>query len=319
MDMERRARIVRQVLAIVAGCAVAMPLIAAARDAGRSSGSAQIPDVVITERRPTQYEAYSDVFKFVTAHSSFTRKIHQVARWDAPVCPRVVNMPKAFGDFVVARIKTLAQRVSAPVKADCKPNVMILYTPNPQAALDWIKEHKPDFLGMHFIPDRDMVAAVTRPIQAWYVTATSNGTQSFVDNAYRQTPGGVAGSRLSVGLSSELVHVLIVINSNEIGGHKVGPIADYVAMIALSQAQSPDDCIRLPSILNYLSPGCRADDPPQAMTAEDIAYLKGLYAISPTSLGNLQRSGIITHMNRTLTEPAAAEAPEASDASAQPQ
>jgi hypothetical protein len=290
-------------LGIIVGFAVAMPLVASAQGGKASSGSAQIPDVVITERRPTQDEAFSDVFKFVTAHSSFTRKIHQIARWDVPVCPRVINMPKGFGDFVVARIKSLASRVRAPVNADCKPNITILYTPNPQAALDWVKEHKPDFLGMHFIPDRDMVAAVKRPIQAWYVTATSNGMMTQVDNAYRGGPGGMAGSRLSVGLSSEIVHVLIVIDSSKIVGHKIGPIADYVAMLALSQAQSPDDCVRIPSILNYLSPNCPSTGGPEALTAADIAYLKGLYAISPTSLGNLQRSGIITHMNRSLSEP----------------
>jgi hypothetical protein len=251
-------------------------------------------NITVTGRRPTDDEARTAVSQFVTAHSTLT-VIKQLARWQTAVCPNVYNMPKAFGDFVIARIKALARAVRAPVREACDPNVRIFYTSRPQAVLDWVAEHKPDVLGFHFNSERKDLATVHRPIQAWYVTAT-NG---MVDDAYTSRPPGVPGSRLSNGYRSDLVHVLIVMNSGALAGRPVGPVADYIAMLALAQVQAPDDCVRLPSILNYLASSCPGENRPAAITAADKAYLEGLYAMSPEAFGRLQRAQIINHMQRS--------------------
>lgn len=262
--------------------------------------------VVVTGHRMSDQEASSAISSFVAAHTKFT-VIKQLARWRVPACPKVLNLPPAYGAFIVARIKTLARSVRAPVAEPCEPNVTIIYTPHPQAVMDEIALHKPDLLGFHFNSQRKALATVTRPIQAWYVTATND----VVDNAYRPRPPGTPGSRLSNGSRSEFVHVLVVVNSDAVGGFEVGPVADYIAMLVLSQASDPDDCTQLPTILSYLSPECPADYKPDSLTASDRAYLEGLYSISPEAFGTLQRSGIFNRMTRNLDEPAAEAEPAA--------
>jgi hypothetical protein len=93
--------------------------------------------------------------------------------------------------------------------------------------------------------------------------------------------------------------VLIVVDSQKLEGQEIGPIADYIAMLALSHAQAPDDCTKLPTILNFLAPGCPAANQPNALTSADRTYLEGLYAMPAESLGRLQRAAIINHMNRS--------------------
>jgi hypothetical protein len=261
------------------------------------------PETVIVEgHRPTEEEMRAAVSRFVDAHADFTVKLNQLSRWNPPrtICPKVVNLPKEFGAFISARIRAVARAVRAPIKEPCEPNVTIIYTPNPQGVLDDITARKPELLGYHADNQAREVARVTRPIQAWYVTASSNGFQTVIDSPYTRTPSGMSGSRLSVGLRSDILHVLIVIDARKLEGYEVGPVADHIAMLALSHAQAPDDCTKLPTILNYLTPDCPAANKPDALTAADRAYLEGLYLMPAESLGRLQRAAILNHMNRAL-------------------
>jgi hypothetical protein len=311
-----------KVLGIAAGLAVAVPLVALAASGSGSSGtSARTPDVVISERRLTDEEARVAISRFVSAHTSYTVN-KQIARWRAPVCPAVIGLPKEYGAFIANRIKTLARSVGARVEESCKSNVTIIYTPRPQAVLDQIARDRPVLLGFHFVSQRKALATVTRPIQAWYVTATraipsaapaganyGDAGQPVIDDAYRPRPAGKPGSRLSNDLSSEMAHVLVVVNSEVVAGMPVGAVADYIAMLTLSQAAAPDDCLQLATILSYLSE-CPAGRKADSVTAADRAYLTALYSISPEAFGNLQRSGIVTRMNRNLSESAGAPAAE---------
>jgi hypothetical protein len=292
----------------IVGGLVAAALLAVFASAAESGDAPDRPrgseEVTVTGRRPSDQEAGSAISGFVAAHSKFT-VIRQLSRWHSPVCPTVKNMPAAYGAFIANRIKTLARSVRARVEEPCRANITIIYTQKPQDLLNGIAKEKPALLGFHFDSQREELKTVTRPIQAWYITAT-NG---IIDDAYGRRPGGVAGSRLTNGFRSELVHVLVVVDADFLAGHEIGPVADYIAMLALSHASAPNDCTRLATILSYLSPECPAGQRPQSLTAADRAYLEALYSISPEAFGNLQRSGIITYMNKSLAEPAAGNQP----------
>ncbi len=60
-------------------------------------------------------------------------------------------------------------------------------------------------------------------------------------------------------------------------GSAIGTIADYVAVLSLSVAQSPDHCDPLPSIPDLMSSNCGTRDRPTAITAGDLAFLRALY------------------------------------------
>ena len=109
------------------------------------------------------------------------------------------------------------------------------------------------------------------PIQAWYATGIEdrNGTlilndeetTGFTSSANGMNGGmgplatvpslNVEGSLLRTGLQSEMAHVYVLADTNKTGDFKLGPIADYIAMLALSQTQALTNAARCPA-----SPTC---------------------------------------------------------------
>ena len=141
---------------------------------------------------------------------------------------------------------------------------------------------------------RDLIAFKSdQAIQGWYLM-TSGGSQVLntsidmvgfsvwplwpqITQNYAATErtgsrlGGGSGSGIGIGI------VILVVDTTKVVGYSIGTIADYLAMLSLSVAQSPDHCDPLPSILDLMSSSCGAREKPTAITAGDLAFLKALY------------------------------------------
>jgi hypothetical protein len=70
--------------------------------------------------------------------------------------------------------------------------------------------------------------------------------QGRVMNAGK-VPPGKPGSRLTDLRTSQVVLALIVVNARKVEGMSIGAIADYLAMLTLSQARSANTYSQLPS------------------------------------------------------------------------
>jgi hypothetical protein len=260
-------------------------------------GHAQTPqddrrDIVVTGRLDPPTLA-QEIRRFVRGHARLTR-IDQLARWREPVCPRVLNLPSAYANFITDRITTVAREAGAPTQADCSPNVTIVFTTEPQAVLDSIRAENPLYLGAHFINQRDRLATMTRPIQGWYVTATSNHLQTAIDEPMRDPLSGATGSRLTHGLQSVFVHVLILVDQNQVAGAEIGPISDYVSMLALTDIREESwACGGLVTIMELFS---TCGEAPQQLTTPDRAFLQGLYTMDEEAIVSLQRAHIAGRM-----------------------
>jgi hypothetical protein len=91
--------------------------------------------------------------------------------------------------------------------------------------------------------------------------------------------------------------------TTKVVGYTIGALADYLAMLTLSVAQSPDHCDPLPSILDLMSSSCGTREMPTGMTAGDLAILKALY-YKNTGLGaSMSRSAIEDNMVRQFKLP----------------
>jgi hypothetical protein len=198
--------------------------------------------------------------------------------------------------WIVAR----AARVGAaiPKRGGCRPNIEIVFTSDPQGVLDFVAKKRDAYLGYHYVAQTKAFSTVTRPVEARYLTATRSvaGGESFdiaggsspsassfvgdgsLDIAGGSSPSGCAGSSFTRCISSHFVNVLIVVDGKALNGRKVAPVADYIAMLALSQARSLEGCGALPSILDLLSSKCGDQSAPDAWTGGDTAYLRGLYS-----------------------------------------
>ena len=276
---------------------------------------AQVPqapeDVTVTGTRSREV-----LRGFVQSFAAPSRITGKLARWESGICPLTMGLrPQAIA-FINRRLKEIAVRVGAPVddRADCKPNIEIVFTTTPQELMDWVREKHPDFVGYHDNSGQaERLASVTHPIQAWYTTATRDFKGQVQVDAKNVAGGGVqvgnaylpdakayavSGSRLGDGLSSGFHHVIIAIDPGKMAHYEMGTLADYIAMLALTQLTSLDACQQLPSIVNMLAEGCAQKS--AALTENDIAYLRGLYRMRGDLSASIQKDQVSYQMEQEL-------------------
>lgn len=302
----------------VSGLAAAV-LLAAAPASATQSGPAPAPSSNVsgvTVTAPLKPNSLVDpTNQFVRGHLPESTFSEQYPRFRDAVCVKVQGLPTEFDDFIAKRIVEVAAEVHAPIAkaARCAPNVRVIFTTQPQALLTDIAKRKDILLGFYW-NDRDLkrLATFSRPIGAWYVTRTRDDSgrsklEIHDPTDYLDPRVGRAGSRLSNGMSSELVHSLILADANKVSDAKIGTIADYVAVLALARWRGLERCNSTPTILNRMADGCDADTAPEAATPADLALLKGLYSVDPRESGSQQRATIASRM-RAASDPASGDA-----------
>lgn len=259
-----------------------------------------------------------------------THTMDKLPRWNDAICPLAAGVRREFAIFIVQRLREVAQQAGAPVnrKASCRPNIEIAFTATPQALMDHIKVKNGVLVGYYDNQEqRDRFANVTHPIQAWYTTATQDlrgnmqvdsGKRSGlgVEMVYLCNPGipnmictmrlseahvaNVTGERTGNGQRSGFYHVLIVVDPTQLQEYGMGPLSDYIAMLALTQVASLDACQQLPSVVNMLAKDC--DRKSDGLTENDTAYLRGLYKMSAGRSLGTQRDEIAFSMEQALTQ-----------------
>ena len=293
---------------------------------------AQVPAVSAESAATTASQSRGALDKFVNSFAAPTRQTGKLPRWENGICPLTVGQGPDIARYVTQHVKDVATTVDAPVSADpsCTPNIEIIFTATPQDLLDNVRAHDADYLGYsESSAERERLAKVTRPIQAWYMTQTrdlrgmsridsgrSRGAGASMANftdlpcigcrGRNDTPidlpnagfASVSGNRTSDGMRSVLHHILIVVDPAKVTDYGIGALADYIAMLALTQINSLDTCQQLPSIVNSLAPGC--EQKADRITENDLAYLNGLYSMkAEKNLAGQQRQ-IADTMKDTL-------------------
>ncbi len=232
------------------------------------------------------------IHSFVRSYALAAPISDEIARWNRGICPATHGLTQADNNgYVTARIREIAHEIGAPVQASlCRSNIDVIFTDKPQEFLDGVrKEGGANLLGPR--PSQAATVGTMRyAVQAWYATGTrdTNGSllgddedEGFVGGVQNMPMRAIVGSRLRTDLRSELAHIYIIADTGKTQDYSLGAIADYVAVLALSQTQSFEDCKSIPSITNLISPGCGADLKPTAITDTDMAFLKAVYTMDP--------------------------------------
>ena len=232
------------------------------------------------------------IHAFVKSYAMAAPISDEISRWKRGICPVTHGLSKEeYSQFVTARIKEVAQEVGAPVEeSPCRTNIDVIFTDKPQDFLDQVrKEGGASLLGPR--PSQAVTVGTMRyAIQAWYATGTrdTNGVllgddeDNVFGSGIKNLPTrAVMGSLLRTDLHSELTHIYIIADASKTQNYLLGAIADYVAVLALSQTQSFEACKSIPSITNLISPNCDADLKPTAITDTDMAFLKAVYTMDP--------------------------------------
>ncbi|HEV2703668.1 MAG TPA: hypothetical protein VGV09_18730 [Steroidobacteraceae bacterium] len=287
----------------------------AAAAAPSSDNHTQPPqEVTVTAQKLDQRRLDKVIIpRFVQSHGAPSFKSNQVSRWSggpSVICPRTVGLKPAAVDYVSRRVVAVATDVGAPtaVYGHCKATIEIIFTADPQAQVDYFAKTYRGLLG-HDGRSLKELLTVSHQIQAWYTTATAvaatgwvidtdgpylniqNPTISYLKND--QEPG--SASRLSVGVKSGFLNVLVIVDAKQVSEHSLRSIADYIAMLVLTRT-SVDGCSELPSIVDLLSADCAGRAPPPSITTADTAYLKALYSSDLEKNLNVERRSMHDRM-----------------------
>jgi hypothetical protein len=282
--------------------------------------SVEIPDVTVTAPRPpTDEELAGDSLPEFVIHHATVRYFNtgvtgNLARWRGgkqSICPTTDGLSPAQNAYVTGRVRALARYVGAPVDSapQCKDNVQILFTNNPHEKMDSVIKWATVYFRNRYTGGmKDLIAFTPdHAIQGWYMTTRGGSIVLNTDVEFvglnvlpvwpkiiQNHPGNEGGSGIGV--------VILVIDTTKVVDSSIGAIADYLAMLTLSVAQSPDHCDPLPSILDLMSLSCGKREVPTSITAGDLAFLKALYYRN-TGLGrSLSRSQIQDNMVRQFKD-----------------
>jgi hypothetical protein len=292
------------------------------KPAAPESTAPTVQAVVVEATQPA--ELRKQTFNYVQSFAARSPKIDQVTRWSHPICVSTDGVAADKAAQVKGRVEEVAKALGLRVGGkDCNPNIEIFFTQQPQAYLDKVANAEPALLGYGFRNDRAL-RTVTRPIQAWYVTATV-GSGNTTGTAFGNIAGGLASSSSSAGaggsangeivddpgsgsptgcgdsrfggcLKSIFEHVMVVVDLSKVQDRSTGLLADYAVMLTLSQPRSLDACNGLVSVVDLFSSTCGGRPAPDGLTRADVSYLTSLYKADAEARTSSQQTDIATRM-----------------------
>jgi beta-lactamase regulating signal transducer with metallopeptidase domain len=119
-------------------------------------------------------------------------------------------------------------------------------------------------------------------------------------SSYEGIPSGSAAPSPGV---RAFTNVMVIVDLRRTANTDLGVLADYAAMLALSEPRALGQCNTLPSITDLFA-NCPGRSAPDGLTAADTAYLDALYsARGATFLGSSHESHIIQRMADLLAHP----------------
>ena len=281
--------------------------------------SAGLPKVTIQASK----ELRQQVHHFVAAVIAPPPGHESLLRWNAPVCPLVVGLPRQWGEFILARISEAAREAHAPLAgAHCQPNLFVVVSAQPNQVLkQWLAQN-PKVDTRHGVVPLKRFLDSTQPVRTWYNPQHGcAGGVSSPGSAAAQSAMGLPGGGLGkyVGASAQggmgpsycgntidthltygdvrsISYAIVVVDTNQLTQRhvKLGQLADYVSLVGLADIESGTDGGGAPSILRLF----HDPDPPRELTPWDRALLYSLYNTSQS--GELQLTDMEVSMVRKI-------------------
>ena len=209
-------------------------------------------------------------------------------RWNEPMCPLVAGLPRADGEYILARVTQIASAAGAPIAGEhCRPNLYIVATPHPHLLLEkWWTRDPLMYNECNGLGGIERFLHSKRPVRVWYnvVPQDANGQRRPAASLDAPSVGVNLGPTQGCITSGDgrqgLSQVIVVIDLSQVASLKIGPLAAYVSMLGLAQIRLTS-LPAAPSILALFAPHA----PPVAgLTRWDRALLHALYH-TPQDIG----------------------------------
>ena len=295
--------------------------------ADTASGPTRVPSVTVQGQAPPKM-VQDEAQAFIKAYPAPTAELGQIARWRDPMCVQVFGVSPDVAAKIQARVENVGQALGLRVEpAGCHANIEVIFSGQPQVIMDGVARKRELLLGYFHRQDLRKLKTISRPIQAWYVTATLGGAgnttgQTFayyettgnvplpnvqwhrevIDDPIYQAPTGCGDSpHFTACLSGVIKNVLVVADASRLQGRDAGLLSDYISMLVLSQPRSLDGCNSLASVIDLFAPsGCEGRDIPNGLTPADAAYLTALYQSNPEARLSFEQGDIADRMAKIL-------------------
>lgn len=237
----------------------------------------------------------------------------QYARWADPVCIKVTGIDDSYAAMVQARIIDAARAASVRIaKAECKPNLSVVFTEDAAITVAAIVRKKPKQIARLNGTERATLLTAPLPVRWWHGIelrgadgrAAAPAASSALMSA--QSGGGVplanilpADAPQTDSWSSSLINTqvavwvtsgVVVVDIGLATGKPLGAVADYVAMVALAPMKLPPAAPAVPSILGLFA----TETPTTALSDWDKAFLATLYRIQMNRSGDRQTGQLVT-------------------------
>lgn len=249
-------------------------------------------------------------------------KLGQLSRWNDEVCPGVVGLQldaaQAMVDRIAMRAAGVGLRVGGP---GCKANVLIVVTNDAEKLTPTFVEQNKKLFGDAFEGGNTLgkgalaeFKASKKPVRWWHVSQTVTDRGQVLGESVAR-PGGGGGfegaqvarvnnaSRVSASTHQEFNRIVAIVDTSKTNGASFAAVADYIALIALTQVQADVDAAGYDSVLNVFEGPVGGDEPLGGWTAWDSAFVSGLYSIKQNYVSaQQQENGIVRQVTAANAE-----------------
>lgn len=264
-------------------------------------------EVVVTAR--DKRERDKEIRQFVRGFAQL-EGIDPLARFsDSAICPGVYGPPDAQRRAIAQRMRRVAGAAGLKVdKADCRPNVLVILTPDRKRTLAWLQRNRPNM----FLSGRREPVDVRddgKVSIAWQVMGLVDLWGMPIPVGIPDTSllsgatwvSGDGASRINAIVRPAVYFAAVIIDAAAIDGLTVTQLADHALMRTMAGADPGRlKASSTPSVARLLDTPV-GGEAPVTLTAWDFSYLKALYAVPANHFGQRQLTTIKRHMIRDQT------------------
>lgn len=254
---------------------------------------AQDRDIVVTGQRELTEERAFEVVRRVA------RPVDgQLARFHAPVCPKVMGFDAPYEAMVEARIKATAETVGIGAGGDgCITNLFVVIVDDGPGFVEELERTRPGALSGVSKREFERLAGQKGAARSWSVTALTNSVGTVAANPSPSAGGGAVkhgfmdssitfdsnvrvmrvyeSSNIDPPVQQAIGSSWVVLETGATFGKSLRQIADYAAMRGLAMVRPSELDGSEDTILSLFEPGVTESAP--QLTSFDQAYLTGLY------------------------------------------
>jgi hypothetical protein len=213
----------------------------------------------------------------------------QLARWKGNICPEVIGIAPEFAELFIDRIFALARLTDLTRGASsCRPSILVLVTEDADATAKSVIDKYGWDLRQDGQTQIERFIASDKPVR-WVSVTDPCGFGCPLQN-----------SRILLSTSPALTAMFIVVDAAGLSGYDINEIADYVAMVVLSNPASevPQSDKSIMSMFDRPRPA----EGKFVVTRYDRAFVESLYDSQPDNSAERQWDSILGDMINTLSK-----------------